>query len=747
MSKKSSILGKAHAFFKQNKWGKAIQEYEKIIQMAPNDLTTLNILGDLYIKNGKQAKALEVFDTIAKSYIKDGVLVKATAVYKKVIRIAPEDSFLAYKELANLYLQQGLIGEAVENLYITLRYYKKNERYKDSIDAINAILDVRPDILSLRKELAEIYAKLGRNDESEKEFLLVVSALVKVSKYAEAESILRGILEKKEDSPEALCLLSKVLYKSGRFDDSVAVVQKVLEHEPSNTEALITFSELLIENGDYGKVGEYLEALLEISPEDRQGRLLYARMCMHKGNIDAARREYFRLAEIFFNAHEKDKCVDTMQEFLREKPENVLAHEKLADFYTKFGDSEEVSAEYRKIAEIYADSNELEKAVNILKKLVQTDPSDINSRTLLNKYSEESFSGDAPETIEKLGTEQTGEIELEKIELEDSAVVLDTDTASDNIDLSNIDLESAADPYSETASDDSVELDFGDLDLDIEDSTEEQAEAPLDEVSEATPDCSIELDFGDLDLDIEDSTEEQAEAPLDDVSETGDVPTFRDHVPNDDDLEKSKFSVKDDTEGELSGEELVDIGNELREEIKQEEKLPSYGVDDIFKEFKKGVAENIAEEDFSTHYNLGIAYKEMGLWADAMHEFAISTTSPEFCMESYEMIGECALLDNKPDKAVELLNHALKSPLFEADKGIAIMYFLGCAYEKLSEYEKARESFQKVYIMRSDFKDVRDRIKSLNNKNLAVRTNPESEDKLNVEEDLDLFDPSTLLDD
>jgi len=240
-----------------------------------------------------------------------------------------------------------------------------------------------------------------------------------------------------------------------------------------------------------------------------------------------------------------------------------------------------------------------------------------------------------------------------------------------------------------------------------------------------------EVDFSDLSSDVGEDDERKKDFHAE----------FCDHVPSDDDLKNSRFSVKDDTD--IPSDDLVDIGAEVCREIEAEEKaLPSYDVGDILDEFRKGVANNIDKEDYATHYNLGIAYKEMGLWKEALQEFDISKNSSQYQLESFEMMGASALSWGNPLKAVEVLKSGLACEAYTKEKGLAILYQLGCAYEGLSEDDKAREAFQKVYILDSKFEDVKGHIKKLNEKKLSEMAGDNAE-----EDSEDLFNPSTLLDD
>ena len=63
------------------------------------------------------------------------------------------------------------------------------------------------------------------------------------------------------------------------------------------------------------------------------------------------------------------------------------------------------------------------------------------------------------------------------------------------------------------------------------------------------------------------------------------------------------------------------------------------GLADIFKEFKKGVDKQLGKEDYDTRYNLGIAYKEMGLIDEAIAEFQLAAKDEARLLECSSMLG------------------------------------------------------------------------------------------------------------
>ena len=84
--------------------------------------------------------------------------------------------------------------------------------------------------------------------------------------------------------------------------------------------------------------------------------------------------------------------------------------------------------------------------------------------------------------------------------------------------------------------------------------------------------------------------------------------------------------------------------------------------EDVFNQFKKGVAQQVDQEDYDTHYNLGIAYKEMGLLEDAIREFELTARAPQLEINALMMMGLCMLERGSTDDALRCFMQGLSWP-------------------------------------------------------------------------------------
>ena len=141
---------------------------------------------------------------------------------------------------------------------------------------------------------------------------------------------------------------------------------------------------------------------------------------------------------------------------------------------------------------------------------------------------------------------------------------------------------------------------------------------------------------------------------------------------------------------------------------------------EVFQEFRTELGEmGEEEEDLETHYNLGIAYREMGLLDEAIGEFqkvakAVQKGKPfPYEMNCSTMLGLSFMDKGEPKVASLWYQRALQVPGLEEESILALRYDLAMALESAGESDAALDSFRQVYAANIDYRDVADRIATL----------------------------------
>ncbi len=108
---RDTTLRKAEKLLRQGRLDQAIAEYQKVIQEQPNDWSTINTVGDLFVRAGQLQTGVEHFTRIADHLFEEGFLPRAAAVYKKVLKLKPDEEHAALRAAETAQLQ-GLLGDA-----------------------------------------------------------------------------------------------------------------------------------------------------------------------------------------------------------------------------------------------------------------------------------------------------------------------------------------------------------------------------------------------------------------------------------------------------------------------------------------------------------------------------------------------------------------------------------------------------------------------------------------------------------
>jgi tetratricopeptide (TPR) repeat protein len=129
--------------------------------------------------------------------------------------------------------------------------------------------------------------------------------------------------------------------------------------------------------------------------------------------------------------------------------------------------------------------------------------------------------------------------------------------------------------------------------------------------------------------------------------------------------------------------------------------------------FKQGIEENIDEADFQAHYDLGIAFKEMGLYDEAIAELQKALRAPEGRLASSEALGVCFVEKKSYVVAESILRRALDLPAVGDQDRLGILYWLARALEAQGKKVDARDLYGRVFAVDIRFMDVGERAKAL----------------------------------
>lgn len=173
------------------------------------------------------------------------------------------------------------------------------------------------------------------------------------------------------------------------------------------------------------------------------------------------------------------------------------------------------------------------------------------------------------------------------------------------------------------------------------------------------------------------------------------------------------------------GANYVDLGNlimgdeepEKDTRMRVQEEEPSgdeqQDFDEMLQQFKRGIEENLDDEDTQAHYDLGVAFKEMGLVDEAIGEFQKSLRGLDTRLQSAEMLGLCFFDKGQFEVASTVLRRAVDGDPGTDQEKVGLLYWLGRCEEQKSRPAEALVHYQRVFAVDINFKDVGRRVDTL----------------------------------
>lgn len=732
MSDKSAIIKEAQKYLARGQIEKAIGEWEKLVKEYP-DGNVYNTIGDLYLKKGDRTDAVESFHKAASYFKQEGFALKALALYKKILNLIPNDA-IALFSLGELNEEKGLTTDAIK-FYLAAADTLSKEGGKEKILEIYArILTLSPSI-PLRNKVAEIYARDGLMSEAAKQYLHVAELYSDKGEMEKAIVFYRKVLDIQPVNKQAIVGTATLNERIGNLATAIEQMKEAITLFPEDAEIMLRCAELHSMAEKFDEALGYLRQVVEIEPANIRARRLIGNIYIKQGDRERAWAEYLPLLDEMILEEKYDDAINLLESFKDIDP--LETGKRLVSLYRQINEEDRVVSELVSLGDIFSSKGMKKEALNCYREAVTLSPDNKPLRTKVIEYEKdigkESITIEAEKTVDEAIME--ADIYIRYGLFDNARDILEAFKTKepDNVTL-HLKLKSL---YAETGNKEMAVTECIVLsDLYKEAGEIEKKEQIIKDASAIDPD---DPRLADLSPPSHEEPEvKQPEGPIiEDYSEEISEAAFYERQGLFDEareiLERlqSLFPDNEEISQRLAtlGQMPVSEGREERppeaapkeaampEEALEVEELAEPALDsdvqDIFNEFKKGLEKELDEEDYETHYNLGIAYKEMGLIDDAIREFQSSRNDPGRFIHSSNMLGVCYIEKGLYQLAVDVLTDAIDKMEDRGEAYWAMKYDLADAYEKNGNMKEALDIYANVYGWNSKFRSVSERIAQL----------------------------------
>jgi tetratricopeptide (TPR) repeat protein len=733
--KKSAIesFHQAAKFFRDEGFSlKALALYKKLLNINPSDPEALFALGQLNEEKGLSTDAIKYYLAAADSLSKEGQKDRLLEIYEKILSLSPSNIPLRSK-VAEIFLKEGLVSDASkEYIFIAgihaekedtqkaeeyyrkareiqpssreallglVRLYERSDRPEKAIETIREacallpgdtgilfrhaeilasrgdagsaeerlreILDKEPAHIGAGRLLGDIYLQSGDKEKAWKEYLPMIDAMILEEKYRESVGLLES--HREFDPLEAGKRLVSLRRKLGEDDlaaEELVLLGDALRDREMNEEAVGCYKDALEIKPDDDAVKEKINALTrEPEPEpsavhEEEEETIVPMGAAEEGGKSTEER--LIEADIFLRYGLNNEALRLLEGLKVRDPRNIEVHTRLKSLYASISDKESAVTECLVLSELYKRMGNNEIAEEVLKEALSILPED-------PRLAERGLTAEVPE-----------EPSLEPTEI--------------------IPEEPSIEDYEEEIS----EADFY-----TGQGLYKEAHEILERLNGLFPE-NEEIARRIETLNRAESTLQ--EGPAERTGEYPEPPELSEEKTFvEKDLAPSGADKPEQEEYEdftLTDQDLVDA-EEIPEPVLDNDVL------DIFQEFKRGLEKELGEEDSETHYNLGIAYKEMGLIDDAIKEFQTSRDDPKRFLQSSTMLGVCYIEKGVFSLAIEALSKALERIDAGDESHWAVKYDLAEAYEKDNKPQEALGLYTEVFGWNAGFRNVSDRVSRL----------------------------------
>ncbi|MBN2244708.1 MAG: tetratricopeptide repeat protein [Candidatus Aminicenantes bacterium] len=774
---REKIEAQAKKLYKKGKISEAIAEYRKLLSGDEQDIQIRTLLGDLYLESQQENKAAEEFKKIAELYEDKGLYSKATAIYKRIIKLKPDD-IDSVRKLAIHLRNQGFTSEAKKEFLTVISILQKKNRIREAVDIYEELLKIDPEDFESRLTLAELYRKDNKLDMAIDALNDTAERLIRKNKIKEAGDILDQANSLAEDNLRTLTNLIEIYKKTNRKKEAMSLVDRILKKDKDNIKALYLQGNLLFEEGNFKGSETIFNKILSIRQNEVNAKIKLAHICLRDEDYDKAYNYLDPIVEALVKKNKTDKAIGLLGLILVTKKAHILTLERLAAIFDDENQIKNEELAFKAILNEHKRNNAKGKMISVLQRLTELAPDNksyvthlltlrkedsvadvLITKTKFEEKPEEAKEEKAEKGIdvtekeepveEELLEEKAQEVETEKEEQPEEAALPEVKDISEEPPPVIEELPGEAikvEPpktFEFDEDDESVDALLAKADVYIEQGLIRVARRILENLRMNYPDdekiqeklealseqFARKVNIDEIQGKVVKISEKEAKLveqvlspeqklasfpPKETIDEdkltAADIFAETDIIPvvSQDDKQKEYFDLTERIEDELDA-----IKSIINYQIRGDTTIVEKALSDIVDEFRKALDEKVDKEDYESHYNLGIAFLEQGLYDEAIEECRLSARDSQFEVESYSVISYCYRQKKEYKEALKWLEMAVNALEPGSIQSFALKYEKASLLEDMEEKKKALEEYQEVMSWNADYRNVTDKVDSL----------------------------------
>jgi len=728
-----NLLG--HFYFEEKDYKKAGDVYSKIVSLQPKDVEARIKLGRIYIQQERLDEAFDIYAPLVDSLVKKQKVEKAIGLLGLILK-SKKVHLPTIEKLASVFKSVDQ-KKNLEIVYrVVLEEYKKNDMKKEALAVLGELVGLCPEDEEIKNEYTLLGEELGPPEKEREEEPVEEEEVVEMEEEKEAPIEIEEVREEpieveeekaeeieEEEEKEEVVELEEEEKKEEPIEEEEEPFgeEEVVEIEEEK-EAPIEVEELVKEKEEEPIEEEIKEEPLEIIEEANdiiEKNLAQADSYIEQGLVKSARR--------------------VLENLRLEYPEEPRIEEKLADLeegapqvkkeIPEEDEKEEGPAEEERKEEPSKTEEEAEEGLEA--NLAQAD-----------SYIEQGLVKSARRVLENLRLEYPEEPRIEEklAALEEGAPqVKEEIPEEDEKEEGPIEEEKRKEPSEvREEAEEGLEANLAQADLYVEQGLVKSAKRILENLRLEYPEePRIEEKLAALEGVTSQVKEEEIHRRVEKVAEketeilerkarkkvpgipekkeeekitSADVFAETDITPSvyKEEKEKEYYDLVEKIDGELDVIKTV-----FNRQLEGKTTVFEKELADIVAEFTKALEEEVDQEDYESHFNLGIAFLEQGLIEEAIQELKVASQDEKRAVECYSVLSHCYRKKKDFQEAVKWIEKALKLSDKDSSQSFDLKYEVASLYEELGEAKKALNIYNEIKKWNAEYRDVAKRIEKL----------------------------------
>lgn len=664
---RGETLKKAEKLLRQGRLDGAIAEYLRIVEENPQDWTTTNTLGDLYVRAGQVDKAAAQYTKIAEHLREEGFYPRAAALYKKILKIKSDDESVQLN-LAEISAKQGLLADA-KSYFVTVaeRRRSRGDR-KGATEILVRLGSIDPSDIDARVAAARALVDEGDTVGAAIRYRALHADLLEKNRSQEALGALREAVRLNDSDTEGRAELAKAAVAAGDMATAKLYLDRSIAGD--DPALLMALAEIELRSGHLDSLRDLLSDILKTSPQSR-GHIVDLAWSIADSSPAGALTCIDTVVDAELGQSNFMDAAALLQEFATRVPGQIAALLKLVEICVDGGLEAVMYETQAQLADAYLEAGQGSEARVIAEDLVAREPWD---QAHIDRFRRALLLLNVPDPDALIAERLSGQGPFVATDPFMAPEAFDTPKPAQGV---------AAPPPTPPA----------------------PAQSSVPEPPPSPPPPTAEAPAR--------AAQEASPAPVASAGAKAAEPVKAEAAASSGPRPEARKPAKKKSSDEIDLTSVLEELQTTESEPSSEPGPPPRSLQQVFDGLRDQSARTEATNQAEEHLALANTYLEMGMTEEAAGALAAAARSPKHRFEAASTLGRLYLKRSDLAHAIEWLERAAEAPAPGIEQSHELLYDLGTTLESAGEISRALAIFLELQAESGGYRDVAVRAEKL----------------------------------